>query len=138
MERAKRKLRHPLRLNLLLGAPRARELELEAEIKRQRIELEEKILRLHNKLAALRKEHSLPAEEPENDENPILGQAIDVLDLSLRSWPCLTRAGIGTIGQLVSKTAEDLAKLRNMGRKSVEEVESKLAENGLTLAEPEE
>ena len=58
---------------------------------------------------------------------------IDELELSVRSYNCLKRAGINTVEELCSKTPEDMMKVRNLGRKSLEEVLGKLSELGLQL-----
>ena len=63
-----------------------------------------------------------------------LSMTIDELDLSVRSFNCLKRANINTVADLISKTGEDMMKVRNMGRKSLEEVQNKLAAMGLSLA----
>ena len=63
-----------------------------------------------------------------------LAMTIDELDLSVRSFNCLKRANINTVADLISKTGEDMMKVRNMGRKSLEEVQNKLAAMGLSLA----
>jgi DNA-directed RNA polymerase subunit alpha len=63
---------------------------------------------------------------------------IEDLDLSVRSYNCLKRAGINTIGELIQKSEEDMMKVRNLGRKSLEEVKKKLAELKLSLTENEE
>jgi DNA-directed RNA polymerase subunit alpha len=63
---------------------------------------------------------------------------IEDLELSVRSYNCLKRAGINTVAELVQKTEEDMMKVRNLGRKSLEEVKKKLAELGLSLAENED
>ena len=55
------------------------------------------------------------------------------MDLSVRSYNCLKRAGINTVQELTQKTEEDMMKVRNLGRKSLEEVQAKLAELGLSL-----
>ena len=60
---------------------------------------------------------------------------IDELELSVRSYNCLKRAGINTVGELVNKTADDMMKVRNLGRKSLDEVIAKLKELGLSLRE---
>ena len=59
--------------------------------------------------------------------------SIDELELSVRSYNCLKRAGINTVGELVNKTPEDMMKVRNLGRKSLDEVLLKLKELGLQL-----
>jgi DNA-directed RNA polymerase subunit alpha len=63
---------------------------------------------------------------------------IEDLELSVRSYNCLKRAGINTVAELVQKSEEDMMKVRNLGRKSLDEVKKKLAELGLSLAENEE
>ncbi len=74
---------------------------------------------------------------PEVDESKrIFEMTIEDLDLSVRSFNCLKRAGIGTVGDLVSRTEEDMMKVRNLGRKSLEEVKKKLEELNLTLKQP--
>jgi DNA-directed RNA polymerase subunit alpha len=63
---------------------------------------------------------------------------IEELDLSVRSYNCLKRAGINTVEDLISRTEEDMMKVRNLGRKSLEEVVTKLQALGLSLASSEE
>ena len=63
-----------------------------------------------------------------------LSMTIDELDLSVRSFNCLKRANINTVRDLISKTAEEMMKVRNMGKKSLDEVQNKLAMMGLSLA----
>lgn len=58
---------------------------------------------------------------------------IEELDLSVRSYNCLKRAGINTVQELANKTEEDMMKVRNLGRKSLEEVKVKLEDLGLGL-----
>ena len=70
----------------------------------------------------------------ENDEKEkILDMNIDELELSVRSYNSLKRAGINTVEELTNKTSEDMMKVRNLGRKSLEEVLAKLKELGLSL-----
>ncbi|MDQ0216141.1 DNA-directed RNA polymerase subunit alpha, partial [Oikeobacillus pervagus] len=72
--------------------------------------------------------------EKEEDQNEkVLEMSIEELDLSVRSYNCLKRAGINTVQELANKTEEDMMKVRNLGRKSLEEVKSKLDELGLSL-----
>jgi DNA-directed RNA polymerase subunit alpha len=63
---------------------------------------------------------------------------IEELELSVRSYNCLKRAGINTVSELIQKTDEDMMKVRNLGKKSLEEVKQKLAALGLSLRQPEE
>ena len=67
-----------------------------------------------------------------------LEMTIDVLDLSVRSYNCLKRAGVNTVGDLVNKTEDEMMKVRNLGRKSLEEVILKLNSMGLSLKQSEE
>ena len=77
-------------------------------------------------------EASFPAEE-EDDSSKVLDMNIEDLDLSVRSFNCLKRANINTVADLAEKTEEDMMKVRNLGRKSLEEVKKKLEELGLAL-----
>jgi DNA-directed RNA polymerase subunit alpha len=70
-------------------------------------------------------------EKEEEAKDKILEMTIEELDLSVRSYNCLKRAGINTVEELTQKTEEDMIKVRNLGRKSLEEVEFKLKELGL-------
>ena len=63
---------------------------------------------------------------------------VDELELSVRSHNCLKRAGINTVEELINKTPEDMMKVRNLGRKSLDEVLAKLKELGLSLNDSEE
>lgn len=78
------------------------------------------------------------AETPEDNGATTMEMTIEDLDLSVRSFNCLKRAGIDTVAELVQKSEEDMMKVRNLGRKSLEEVKKKLIELGLALAEKEE
>ena len=71
--------------------------------------------------------------EPERPDT-VMKMTIEELDLSVRSFNCLTRANINTVEDLTNKTEEEMIKVRNLGRKSLEEVEHKLAMMGLSLA----
>ncbi len=72
--------------------------------------------------------------ERQNDEKEkVMEMNIDELELSVRSYNCLKRAGINTVSELCSKSSEDMMKVRNLGRKSLEEVLAKLNELGLHL-----
>ncbi len=74
----------------------------------------------------------------DNQKDGLLEMTIEELDLSVRSFNCLKRAGINTVGDLINKTEEDMMKVRNLGRKSLEEVVNKLASLGFTLSQEEE
>jgi len=73
-------------------------------------------------------------EKAEAGPNKVLQMTIDELDLSVRSFNCLKRANINTVEDLVNKTGEDMMKVRNMGKKSLDEVQKKLEMMGLSLA----
>jgi len=77
--------------------------------------------------------------EPEgNEQKKILDMSIDELELSVRSYNCLKRAGINTVQELTNRTPDEMMKVRNLGRKSLEEVLAKLKELGLELNPSEE
>ena len=78
------------------------------------------------------------ADNPEDERARLLERSIEDLELSVRSFNCLKRAGINTIGELASRTADDMIRVRNLGRKSLEEVEQKLAGLGLALKAAED
>ena len=73
------------------------------------------------------------ADKETDDKDKVLDMNIDELELSVRSYNCLKRAGINTVGELTNKTSDDMMKVRNLGRKSLEEVLAKLKELGLQL-----
>ena len=77
-------------------------------------------------------------EKENNEKEKVLEMNIDELELSVRSYNCLKRAGINTVEELCSKTSEDMMKVRNLGRKSLEEVLAKLKELGLQLNSSDE
>jgi DNA-directed RNA polymerase subunit alpha len=72
-------------------------------------------------------------EKEDNEKEKVLEMNIDELELSVRSYNCLKRAGINTVEELCNRTSEDMMKVRNLGRKSLEEVLAKLKELGLSL-----
>ncbi len=72
-------------------------------------------------------------EKEEDDKEKVLEMNIDELELSVRSYNCLKRAGINTVEELINKTPEEMMKVRNLGRKSLDEVFGKLKELGLEL-----
>ena len=77
-------------------------------------------------------------EKEEDGIDKVLEMAIEELEFSVRSYNCLKRASIHTIAELTEKTEDEMMKVRNLGKKSLEEVKSKLAERGLSLKESEE
>ena len=101
------------------------------------VSLAAKVLSEHLSLFIDLSENAKTAEvmvEKEDDEKEkVLEMSIDELELSVRSYNCLKRAGINTVEELINKTPEDMMKVRNLGRKSLEEVLAKLKELGLQL-----
>ncbi len=77
-------------------------------------------------------------DKPDDAKGKVLDMYIDELELSVRSYNCLKRAGINTVEELTNRTPEDMMKVRNLGRKSLEEVLAKLKELGLQLKQSEE
>ena len=88
----------------------------------------------------IEEEEEVPDFPPEeiDDSAKVLEMTIDDLDLSVRSFNCLKRAGINTVADLAQKTEEDMMKVRNLGRKSLDEVKKKLEELGLSLRQENE
>ena len=76
---------------------------------------------------------SIMAEKNDSEKEKVLDLTIDELDLSVRSFNCLKRAGISTVEDLINKSEEDMMKVRNLGRKSLEEVIAKLKSFGFAL-----
>ena len=81
---------------------------------------------------------SIMAVKTDNEKEKVLDLTIDELDLSVRSFNCLKRAGINTVEDLIYKTEEEMMKVRNLGRKSLEEVIAKLNSFGFTLKKEDE
>ena len=79
------------------------------------------------------KNAEIMVEKEETHKEKMLEMTIEELDLSVRSYNCLKRAGIKTVQELTNKTEADMMKVRNLGRKSLEEVKNKLADLGLGL-----
>jgi len=77
---------------------------------------------------------STVVEKAETQRDKVMEMTIDDMDLSVRSYNCLKRANINTVEDLISKTEEEMMKVRNLGRKSLEEVINKLAMMGLSLS----
>ncbi|MBE5844937.1 MAG: DNA-directed RNA polymerase subunit alpha [Butyrivibrio sp.] len=106
------------------------------------VSLAAKVLSEHLSLFIDLSENAKTAEvmvEKDSDEKEkVLEMSIDELELSVRSFNCLKRAGINTVEELTNKTSDDMMKVRNLGRKSLEEVLAKLDELGLALRAGEE
>ena len=100
------------------------------------------ILKQHLDLFAALTDGAGPAtavRTPEDLERQrLLERPIEELGLTVRSYNCLKRAGIDTVGELIRKTEEDMMKVRNLGKKSLQEVKDKLAELGLSFRKPDE
>ena len=77
-------------------------------------------------------------EKESNEKVKVLEMQIEELDLSVRSYNCLKRAGINTVEDLTNRTEEDMMKVRNLGKKSLEEVSKKLEAMGFSFANNEE
>jgi len=88
-------------------------------------------------LSAVAGAHATVVEKSESQRDKVLEMTIEELDLSVRSFNCLKRAGINTVEDLVGKSESDMMKVRNLGRKSLEEVINKLVAMGLNLASDE-
>ena len=77
-------------------------------------------------------------EKDDKGKEKVLEMTIEELDLSVRSFNCLKRAGINTVEDLISKSEEEMMKVRNLGRKSLEEVLAKLDALGFSLTPDDE
>lgn len=101
------------------------------------IGLSAKILIEHFKLFMTLTDHAnnveIMVEKEEDKKEKVLEMTIEELDLSVRSYNCLKRAGINTVQELTQRSMDDMMKVRNLGKKSLEEVEQKLAALGLGL-----
>lgn len=95
-------------------------------------------LRLFIDLSENAKSAEVMIEKEDDEKEKVLEMSIDELELSVRSYNCLKRAGINTVEELTNKTSDDMMKVRNLGRKSLEEVLAKLKELGLELNSSEE
>ncbi len=106
------------------------------------ISLAAKILTEHLNLFIGLTEHvqevEIMVEKEDDEKEKVLEMTVEELDLSVRSYNCLKRASINTVEELTQKTEEDMMKVRNLGKKSLEEVQNKLAELGLSLKKNEE
>ena len=109
---------------------------------KEAISLAAKVLNEHLKLfidmSDEAKKAEIMVERAEVKKEKVLEMTIEELDLSVRSFNCLKRAGIDTVEDLINRTEEDMIKVRNLGRKSLEEVILKLHSLGLDLKKVEE
>lgn len=96
-----------------------------------------KIMNEHLNLFITLTEHvsevEIMVQKEEDTKEKVLEMTIEELDLSVRSYNCLKRAGINTVDELIQRTEEDMMKVRNLGKKSLEEVQNKLSELDLSL-----
>ncbi|KJS14356.1 MAG: DNA-directed RNA polymerase subunit alpha [Peptococcaceae bacterium BRH_c8a] len=95
-------------------------------------------LRLFIRLTETTDDVEIMVEKEEEQKDKILEMPIEELDLSVRSYNCLKRAGINTVDELIQRNEEDMMKVRNLGKKSLEEVVNKLTELGLGLRNEDE
>jgi len=106
------------------------------------ISLSAKILIEHFKLFMTLTDHAddmeIMVEKEEDKKEKVLEMTIEELDLSVRSYNCLKRAGINTVQELTERSMEDMMKVRNLGKKSLEEVQHKLKELNLGLKKSED
>ena len=109
---------------------------------KEAVSLAAKVLNEHLKLfidmSNIAQDAETLIERPEVNRNRVLEMTIEELDLSVRSFNCLKRAGIDTVEDLINRTEDDMIKVRNLGRKSLEEVIQKLSSLGLSLKKDEE
>ena len=109
---------------------------------REAVSLGAKILNEHLNLFANLSEDTkgtnLMVESKETVKEKVLEMTIEELDMSVRSFNCLKRAGINTVEDLINKTEDDMIKVRNLGKKSLEEVIAKLHSLGLDLKREED
>ena len=109
---------------------------------KEAVSLAAKVLNEHLKLfidmSNIAQDAETLIERPEVKRDRVLEMTIEELDLSVRSFNCLKRAGIDTVEDLINRTEEDMIKVRNLGRKSLEEVIQKLNSLGLSLKKDEE
>ncbi len=105
------------------------------------ISLSAKILTEHLSLFVSLTDHVMPiafTDQEDDKKEKVLEMTIEELDLSVRAYNCLKRAGINTVSELVQRNQEDMMKVRNLGRKSLEEVEQKLEALNLSLRPSDE
>ena len=95
-------------------------------------------LELFIDLSEATKNTQVMIEKEESKKEKVLEMTIEELELSVRSFNCLKRAGIGTVEDLTNKTENEMMKVRNLGKKSLEEVTAKLHSLGLDFAKEDE
>ena len=95
-------------------------------------------LKLFVDLSETAKNTQIMVEKEENKKEKILEMPIEELELSVRSFNCLKRSGISTVEDLTNKSENDMMKVKNLGKKSLDEVIAKLRDLGLDLRKEEE
>jgi DNA-directed RNA polymerase alpha subunit len=127
--KAIRKLRHPSKVNMFKAVPLAEMQELNTEHQK-----------LNRQYELLARALEIAVEKPSEPEITELAKMVNVtstpleeLDFSVRTYNCLRRAGINTLGEIVSKTSDELAKIRNLGSKSLNEIVMTLEKHGFSL-----
>ena len=95
-------------------------------------------LRLFTEIDDTYAQMEILVEKEEDKKDKVLEMSIEELELSVRASNGLKRANINTVGDLIEKTREEMSKIRNLGQKSLEEIERKLKELELTFKKPEE
>ena len=90
-------------------------------------------LEVINAISEQAQNNTYMAEKEEENKNSKMEKTIEDLDLSVRSYNCLRRAGINTVADLISKSEEDMMKVRNLGRKSLKEIKEKLEQLNLSF-----
>jgi DNA-directed RNA polymerase subunit alpha len=95
-------------------------------------------LRLFMNLTENTSDMEIMVEKEEEQKDRLMEMTIEELDLSVRSYNCLKRAGINTVEELTRRTEEDMMKVRNLGKKSLQEVKEKLAALSLSLRESDD
>ncbi|MFO7635956.1 MAG: DNA-directed RNA polymerase subunit alpha [Clostridia bacterium] len=95
-------------------------------------------LKLFIELSEKAKNTEVMVEKEDNEKEKVLEMTIEELDLTVRSYNCLKRAGINTVEDLISKTEDEMMKVRNLGKKSLDEVNGKIEAMGLSFASQDE
>lgn len=132
--KALRKIKHPSRRSYLKYGVKVK--RLQSGVK----ELEEELTRLYNEKISIIKELNIKIagfeEEQKRISDNVLFKEIGELDLTVRTYNCLNRARLKTIGDIVKKTEDDMKKIRNLGKKSLKEIREKLYQFNLDFKKP--
>lgn len=133
-----RKLRNPARAGMYICEAPA----IVSGLKEENSRLALEVVGYKKRLKKIYKAVGVKEPEEENEEPPVLAKSpvkrgIEDMELSVRSYNCLKRAGVDTIEQLAGKSLEELMRMRNLGRRSVEEIVAMAAEFGITIKSEE-